>query len=168
MSNELSTTELLDEVPVRALLRAADAHRDAQRALAASLRTIKALPGLFRAMESLDVDVRIDLRTPSAPIEFHIAGDGHKFRAVWGELRRAGYATDRRPNAGDVSFSAFWNAAERLAREVEAAGVWMNYASTTCCRVQVGTRMVEQPIFETRCAGEPLLTVEGGDELVPL
>lgn len=36
-------------------------------------------------------------------------------------------------------------------RHPDGASVWLSFSSSVCVRVQVGTRTVEEPIYEIQC-----------------
>lgn len=78
------------------------------------------------------------------------AGDGDSLRHVWGLLRQNGYEPTERPKKGDTQFHAYF-------LNKPNPHVWINFASTECRRVQVGTQTVEQPVYETRCVEMPEL-----------
>lgn len=115
--------------------------------------TVTALPQLFRTFEEMDIEPRFDLDVGYISLPF--AGDGHKLGEVWGLLRRHGYKTSLRPEKGQNEFCAFW-------KREDFAELFMHFTSTLCKRVQVGTKMVEQPIYETQCGD--LLPELGSDD----
>lgn len=134
--------ETLEYLPAKTLLTLVERQQKAQKNFALFKQTVGALPDMFRAFEGLDLDVGFNLLEDYISVQF--AGDGPKLTAVWKLLRQNGYSTYARPKKGDTTFYAFW--------EREGSGrIFLNFSSTMCRRVQVGTKMVEQPIYETQC-----------------
>jgi hypothetical protein len=100
----------------------------------------------FRFLEQKGIEIRFD--PDYCYVAFNFTGTGGAFAEMWAELRRNGFTPTRRPEKGDVEFSAYWD-------HPGYARIFMSFASTVCKRVQVGTKMVEQAIYETQC-GDPL------------
>lgn len=138
--------ETLDYLPAKTLLRLVERSQTASKNFKAFKQTVNELPELFRGFEERDVDVAFNL--DNAYINFQFTGDGARLTAVWKLLRRHGFNTTARPEKGDTTFHAFWK------REGHAE-LFMSFSSSTCRRVQVGTKMVEQPIYETQCGELP-------------
>lgn len=138
--------EELEYLPAKTLLLLVERSQTASKNLKAFKRTVNAVPGLFRRFEELDIDVSFNL--DNAYINMNFTGDGEKLKAAWSALRRHGYNTTARPKKGDTTFNAFW------VREGQAE-LFMMFSSSLCRRVQVGTKMVEQPIYETQCGELP-------------
>lgn len=145
--------DMLSGLPAKALLALVTKHREAQRFFEQSQRALRDFPALFLLLEDMDIDVRFDPDLKLISISF--SGDGPRLGKVWAELRRCGYSCARRPKKGDTEFSGSF----------EHQGypmICVHFTSALCRRVQVGTRMVEQPIYETRC-GDALPEIESGD-----
>lgn len=140
--------EQLNPMPAKTLLQLVELYQSAKRHTQQFQVTINALPQLFLKLEQLDIDVAFDIRYGSIDIAF--TGDGARLAEVWAALRQSGYKPSSRPEKGATAFSAFWN------RE-EFAKIWMNFSSSVCRRVQIGTQMVETPIYETQCGDLPEL-----------
>jgi hypothetical protein len=62
-------------------------------------------------------------------------------------MRSEGFVPSNRPDEEQTSFSCSWTRGEDECNQ----RIWASFYSTTCQRVQVGTKMVEQPIYEIRC-----------------
>jgi hypothetical protein len=77
-------------------------------------------------------------------LNLSVTGDKHALTALIGILRRQGFDSKDRPQPGQTSYSALWTNAD-------GAAVYIMFASTSCRRVQVGTKTVEQPIYEIVC-----------------
>lgn len=134
--------EQLEYLPAATLLRLVERHQKATKKFKEFKAAIGAFPELFRGFEGLDIEPSFGLDNDYISLNF--AGDGPKLSAVWKLLRRHGYNTGCRPKKGDTTFYAFWT-------QEGHAQFFMNFTSTMCKRVQVGTQMVEQPIYETQC-----------------
>lgn len=72
------------------------------------------------------------------------SGNKQRLEKIWGILRRHGFKTESRPEAGAISFTGWW-------KHQDGSSFFMWFTSTQCVRKQVGTKMVEQPIYETVC-----------------
>jgi len=138
--------EELEYLPAATLLRLVEKHQRMAKNLKLFRATVNALPDLFRKLEEMDITP--DFQLDNDWIFLSFAGDGPKLAEVWGLLRRAGYNTRERPKKGDTSFSGFWT------HEAHSQ-IYMNFTSSVCRRVKVGTRMVEQDIYETQCGELP-------------
>jgi len=62
-------------------------------------------------------------------------------------MRSEGFTPRERPSEVQTSFSTSWTRGE----DEDKLRIWTCFYSTVCERVQVGTEMVEQPIYEIRC-----------------
>jgi hypothetical protein len=114
--------------------------------------TIDSFPLLFEELEKLGVEPRFN--SNHEQIEVCFSGDSDRFNEVWRHLRTAGYRPEFRPVEGEMitSFSTYWK--HPLTPRPAYSPIWMHFGSTVCRRVQTGTRMVKQPIYEIRCGGE--------------
>ena len=96
---------------------------------------------LINAFQKLGLEPRL-----SNEIDLTFTGDAHKLAAVVRILRTAGFTTTAaRPKQGDTSWSAYFDHPDCTTR------TWLFFTSSVCRRVKVGTRMVEQDIYETQC-----------------
>jgi hypothetical protein len=75
---------------------------------------------------------------------FRIAGDKQKFLQLVRCHRRYGFKPSM-PEKGATS--AFW----RINDYGEDLGMYLSFSSTVCHRVKVGSKMVEQDVYETHC-----------------
>jgi hypothetical protein len=82
-----------------------------------------------------------------AEINLAVSGDARDFAHIFKVMRANGFEPDKRPEAGQHEFTM---------RFLHANGVvfYLSFTSTVCKRVQIGTRMVEQPIWEAVCDGD--------------
>lgn len=135
--------EQLEYLPAKTLLRLVETHQKMQKNAKVFNHTVSSLPELFRALEEMDIEPRFQLDDDYVAVVF--TGDGSRLAEVWKLLRRHGYNTTTRPEKGDTTFYAFWHGPEGLAR------IFLQFSSSVCRRVQVGTKMAETPIYETQC-----------------
>lgn len=78
-------------------------------------------------------------------IDLHYSGDKFVLQGIFAALRKADYEPSSRPQKDELSsFSTYFSKAD-------APRLWISFSSTKCRRVQVGTKMVEQPVYETVC-----------------
>lgn len=138
--------ETLEYLPAKTLLRLVEQSQKTAKNAKAFRLAVGTFPDLFRAFEELDLNVGFNLDNEHINLSF--AGDGEKLKTVWGHMRRAGFNTTTRPAKGDTEFNAFWH-------QEGFAGIFMMFSSTMCRRVKVGTKMVEQAIYETQCGELP-------------
>lgn len=142
--------DALERLPAKTFLRYVQRKQEITRWLEEWSRTIQDFPPLFLFLEGMDIEPRFNGDDGSVHLSF--SGNGEKFGRVWGELRRAGFRCDERPKAGATQFAGYF-------MRDGYARLWLFFTSSVCRQVQVGTRTVEQPIYETRC-GENLPEVE--------
>lgn len=167
MSTQVSVdVDMLEHLPAKTMLRLVEQAQKIKRHSELFRETVKKRPALFRRLEELDIDVRFGVEDGDINMQF--CGDGEKFGAVWRELRRAGWEPSCRPekDTKKSEFYTHWNHQEGLSR------FWMHFTSSVCRRVQVGTKTVEQPVYEIQCGSlpelpeepnKPNLTVVSGD-----
>lgn len=101
---------------------------------------------ILEEVEKLDPQ-RVDV--DDGYTNLNIIGDKHKLNAIFGILRRHGYAPDHRPKAGQSSYCEFFR---RSDSESEPT-IWLSFSSTQCRRVKTGTvtRTVTEDVYETVC-----------------
>lgn len=137
--------DMLDHIPAKTMLAAISKRDETRRNADKIILTIRQFSPLFRTLESLDIDVHTTLDDCCLNIVF--AGDTEKFRAVWGALRQAGFKPDTRPDPTQKAnhFYTHWRTGD------DFCAIWFNFTSSVCKRVQVGTKTVEQPVYEIQC-----------------
>lgn len=155
--------DMLADLPAKAMLALVTKHRETKRFFEQAQHTVQNFPALFLLFEDMDIDIRFD---PDLKlISTNFAGDGPNLGKIWGELRRHGFKCQTRPKKGDTQFSGWFQ------REGYAT-ISIYFTSTLCRRVKIGTKTVEQDIYETICGdslevtapAEPAaLTVVNGD-----
>jgi hypothetical protein len=138
--------ETLEYLPAKTLLRLVEQSQKTAKNAKAFRLAVSTFPDLFRTFEELDLTVAFNLDNEYMNLSF--AGDGEKLKTVWGHMRRAGFNTRQRPAKGDTTFNAFWS-------QEGYADIFMMFSSTMCRRVKIGTKMVEQVIYETQCGELP-------------
>lgn len=85
------------------------------------------------------------------------SGDKQKLLTVWRVLRRHGFSTEKHPEEGSPTFCTWF-------KHENGATIFFWFSSTQCIRKQVGTKLVETPIYETVCTEQ--LEQSSGKELV--
>lgn len=83
-----------------------------------------------------------------ASLDIHVAGDHHVFKGMFSALRKLGYNCESRPKD---KFMASWSCWWHYDEHDSHTKLWVSFSSTKCTRVKVGTKMVEQIIYETVC-----------------
>lgn len=138
--------EALEYLPAKTLLRLIEKQQKAAKRFKEFKAVIGSFPDLFRSFEDLDIEPGFDLDGDYINLSF--AGDGPKLAAVWKLLRQHGYKNSCHPKKGDTTFYAFWE-------QEGYAKFFMNFTSSVCRRVKVGTKTVEQDVYETQCGEMP-------------
>lgn len=100
------------------------------------------LAPIVNALRKLGADVSF----PNS-LDVRLVGDAGVLAKAVRILRTSGYSfpSASRPKKGDTTWSQFFTRSEC------AVNIWFNFSSSICRRVQTGTKMVEQPVFETVC-----------------
>jgi hypothetical protein len=114
-------------------------------------------PGLFKELQELGIEV--DFNRTDGCIDIRFTGDQGLMRKAWRAIRSYQFEPDNRPEADKPlsSFSTFWR--RKFLQGVKQDGspdqrdlrLWYYFSSNVCKTVQVGTKMVEQPIYEVKC-----------------
>lgn len=82
----------------------------------------------------------------STDVDISFSGDAAKLAAVVRILRTSGFTTaSDRPKEGDTTWYA------RYTHPDCPTSVWLYFTSSVCKRVKVGTKMVEQDVYEVQC-----------------
>lgn len=143
--------ETLEYLPAQTLLRLVQSTQRANKNLKGFRHTVREHSDLFRQLEGLEIEPGFYADNEYITLSF--TGDGEKLKTVWGLLRRAGFSTSIRPKKGDTAFNAFWH-------QEGLMDLFMCFSSNLCKRVKVGTKMVEQDVFETQCGEMPEVEAE--------
>jgi hypothetical protein len=85
------------------------------------------------------------INVDSGSYNINITGSRADLDIMFGLLRRAGLSPTRRPEEKSATYYAAWHA------EDYSLSVWVFFSSTSCKRVQVGTKTEEVPVYETVC-----------------
>ena len=84
--------------------------------------------------------------TLSTDVDLSFSGDAAKLAAIVRILRTSGFTTSsERPKAGETTWYA------RYVHPECPTNVWLYFTSSVCKRVKIGTKMVEQDVYETQC-----------------
>jgi len=90
--------------------------------------------------------IRVSFDESCNSIDVHYSGGKLVLSSIFSTWRHLGYEPDHRLENEKVSgFSTFWR------KEGQDLKFWIVFVSTVCKRVQVGTKMVEQAVYETVC-----------------
>lgn len=101
-------------------------------------------PLMFDLEDAIDV---ITVNLTSSEIDIHVAGDKKTLNTVFKILRKHGLSPDTRPGDKNTAFTTWFRLHDK-----KATKIWLNFTSTQCQQVQVGTKMIEQPVYKTVCA----------------
>ena len=94
----------------------------------------------------------------SYALSFSIRGTGEELTAAIRWLRTRGWNTDSKPPETN---QAHWDALYVHTEDLNKIRIRLTFSSTVCRMVKVGTKMVEQDVYETRCGPE---AVPDGDQ----
>jgi hypothetical protein len=108
----------------------------------------KYLPGMQNILDKLEsggVSVNcVSLDFVNSCIDIHSAGTAGDLAKIFRVLKKAGWDGPKAEEKS-ASYSGFWKADDADWQ------IWVSFTSTMCKRVQVGTKLVEQPIYEVVC-----------------
>lgn len=103
---------------------------------------------IFPELEALN-PLNIKFTAYDGALNLSIAGGREKLNQVWRILRTHGFdAPPNRPEVNSTTWSGYFT------RSV--ARVYITFASTQCIRRQIGTKMVETPVYATVCLDNAL------------
>lgn len=77
-------------------------------------------------------------------VDISVSGGKDVLNTVFGILRKHKFSPDKRPDKPEPTFSTHFN-------HDTGARLWLSFSSTLCKRVKVGTKTVEQDIYEVQC-----------------
>lgn len=90
--------------------------------------------------------IRTDIDINSNSLDLSYAGDKHTLAGSFAALRKLGYKPDKRPDDKPMeSYTTWFKHPEQDLR------IWFKFSSTVCKRQKIGTKMVEQDVFEVVC-----------------
>ena len=98
---------------------------------------------LSKALEGIEL-VRVSFDSDS--INLSIAGDQDVLKSIFQALRPLGYVPRQRPDIKpQPTYQTYFDHPDKEMR------IWLNFSSTLCKRVKVGTKMQEVDVYETVC-----------------
>lgn len=109
-------------------------------------RDSKRIASVVKALKRAAININ-HVYLDSASYNIAITGSRADLDIMFGVLRRAGLQPRTRPQEKQADYGAFWYWTDDSADGY----VWVMFSSTTCKRVQVGTKMEEVPVYETVC-----------------
>lgn len=81
-------------------------------------------------------------------VGYTIAGDSHDLAKAIRAVRTRGYTTNwSPPKENDPSWSGFYN-------KEDGPEVYISFTSKVCRRVKIGTKTVEQDVYEIQCGDQ--------------
>ena len=80
-------------------------------------------------------------------LDISVSGDHHAFKGTFGALSKLGYKPSKRPKEEKLSAWNGWF----YNHDGDHPIIWVTFSSTKCTRKKVGTKMVEQDIYEIVC-----------------
>jgi hypothetical protein len=107
-------------------------------------RDSKRVTTICRALQKAGVNVT-DVGVDSSAYNISITGPRADLDVMFGILRRLGLQPNDRPKEATQYYSTWWTF------EGSADYVLVMFSSTSCKRVQVGTKIEEVPVYETVC-----------------
>jgi len=79
-------------------------------------------------------------------LDLSLSGDKHKLAEAVRILRTRGFKTQHTsPKPAESSWCAWFESSDCPVR------IWLTFSSTVCRRVKIGTKTVEQDVYETVC-----------------
>lgn len=82
----------------------------------------------------------------SGDLNVRFSGDKAKLTAVVRVLRTSGFHTEEPAPAKNASYWTAWYYKDGL-----DLPIWLSFSSTVCRTVKIGTKMVEQDVYEVQC-----------------
>ena len=129
-----------------------NALKDARKARRKQKKFVSKFTNEFiRVSDGLDViaewvvNIRVD---GSSSLDISVAGDHNVFKGMWSAMRKLGYDCSSRPT--EKIFSS-WQGWFYNHDQEDRLPVYISFSSTKCTRKKIGTKMVEQPVYETVC-----------------
>lgn len=109
-------------------------------------RDAKRVTEIIKSLQRAGVNIN-HVYIDSSSYNVSITGSRADLDIMFGVLRRAGLTPRTRPAEKQTDYCAFWNWSDDSADGY----LWVAFSSTSCKRVQVGTKMEEVPVYETVC-----------------
>ena len=108
-------------------------------------RDSKRVADICKALQKAGVNVT-NVSVDSTSYNISIAGPRADLDVMFGILRRFGLQPRTRPEEKTQYYSTFWKFDELMSEFL-----FVTFSSTSCRRVQVGTKMEEVPVYDTVC-----------------
>ena len=89
--------------------------------------------------------INVTIDTCSESLDLKYAGDKLVMQGCFKAFRKMGFVAAKKPGENDGVFTCYWTHPDSDLR------IWFSFSSTVCMRVKVGTKMVEQDVYETHC-----------------
>jgi hypothetical protein len=115
---------------------------------------------LLRQLQKAKVNI-VHVSLGWKTLNLSIAGDYEMLLRTMRVFRSRGMDAYKRPQEGEASYHAYWTAKYDEDSEdwdkscsyenEEDMRVFLNFTSTQCERIQVGTKLEEVPVYEVRC-----------------
>jgi hypothetical protein len=107
-------------------------------------RDNKRVATICKVLQKAGVNVT-DVGVDSSSYNISITGPRADLDVMFGILRRLGLQPTSRPQEKTQYFSTYWTF------EGTTDYIFVMFSSTSCKRVQVGTKMEEVPVYDTVC-----------------
>lgn len=148
MNNEI---DLVDENPIDLYLQEESLALARIRARWNANRSI--LSPIVNALHKLKIEPTLD-----SNLNVSVSGDAKRLADVVRIFMVSGFKpTSSKPKKGDTTWSSYFE------HPGCAVSIWFYFTSSVCKRVKVGTKMVEQDVYETQC-GDITTLVDGPTE----
>ena len=109
-------------------------------------RDSKRVAVICKTLQKAGVNVT-DVGIDSSSYNISITGPRADLDVMFGILRRLGMQPTSRPQEKTQYYSTYWTF------EGTTDYIFVMFSSTSCKRVQVGTKMEEIPVYDTVCEG---------------
>jgi hypothetical protein len=120
------------------------ARNRARRIVQTIKRDSKRVAVICKALQKAGVNVT-DVGIDSMSYNISVTGPRADLDVMFGILRRNGLQPSSRPEEKTQYYSTYWTF------EDSSDYIFVMFSSTSCRRVQVGTKMEEVPVYDTVC-----------------
>ncbi len=108
---------------------------------------IEEIARVTKGMEVVEeYHIRTDIDINSNSLDISYAGDKHVIQGCFAALRKLGYKPESRPGDKPIETHTTW-----FKHPEQNLRLWFKFTSTVCKRQKVGTKMVEQDVYEVVC-----------------
>lgn len=119
--------------------------RDLQESHEARLKSLERVAPFYDALAQDFDGLNCNFSADSIDLNIHLYGGKRELGRAFQILRRGNFMPESRPT--DEKAQEFCS---RFKRD-DGASVYLFFSSTVCRRIQIGTRTVEEPIYEIQC-----------------